>query len=220
MPLSLRHLLLPLLLLAATAEASVVAVSDTEFDATVLEGGKNAFVKFYAPWCGHCKSLKPDWDKLGKEFKGSPAVVIVDVDCTAGGQAICKRMGVKGYPTLKYFTEKTGKKGADYDGGRDLSSLKKFVTDKLSTPPCNAQTLKGCAPNEITFIEKSKDKTPEEINMEISEKTEELKTLKKDQRAAEADLAEKQQQWKKREAVLSKALGLLKQLAKGSAASK
>jgi thiol-disulfide isomerase/thioredoxin len=58
--------------------------------------GKSAFVKFLAPWWGHCKSMKPDWDKLAEEFADSQKVVIADVDCTASGKALCEKYGVQG----------------------------------------------------------------------------------------------------------------------------
>ena len=47
--------------------------------------------------------MKPDWDKLGGYYADHPSVLIVDVDCTADGQGTCQRMGVQGYPTIKYF---------------------------------------------------------------------------------------------------------------------
>ena len=47
--------------------------------------------------------MKPDWDKLGQHYADSSSVLIVDVDCTADGQSTCQRMGVQGYPTIKYY---------------------------------------------------------------------------------------------------------------------
>ena len=57
--------------------------------------------------------MKPDWDKLGGYYADHPSVLIVDVDCTADGQGTCQRMGVQGYPTIKYFMS-GDKKGKDY----------------------------------------------------------------------------------------------------------
>lgn len=58
------------------------------------------FIKFYAPWCGHCKSLAPVWDELGRDLKGK--VMIGKVDCTTE-TSVAGRFGVRGYPTLKFF---------------------------------------------------------------------------------------------------------------------
>ena len=97
--------------------------------------------------------MKPDWDKLGQHYADHPSVMIVDVDCTADGQGTCNRMGVQGYPTIKYFMS-GDKKGKDYQMGRDFNSLKQFAESKLNKPVCDAATKKGCAKNEIAFIEK------------------------------------------------------------------
>ena len=72
--------------------------------------------------------MKPDWDKLAETYTGSPNVLIADVDCTASGNdELCKTQGVTGYPTIKYFTEDTGKEGKKYEKGRTLDNLKSFV---------------------------------------------------------------------------------------------
>lgn len=88
--------------------------------ASTLEQGPT-FVKFYAPWCGHCKKLAPIWASLAKELKGQ--MQIAEVDCDAEG-SLCKANNIQGYPTLVYFAH--GSK-SDYHGGRKLEQLKAFA---------------------------------------------------------------------------------------------
>mmetsp|Transcript_5544 Transcript_5544/g.16429 ORF Transcript_5544/g.16429 Transcript_5544/m.16429 type:complete len:186 (-) Transcript_5544:26-583(-) len=102
--------------------------------------GKAVFLKFYAPWCGHCKKLKPDWDKLMDEFSGSPTSLVADVDCTAGGKSLCEKHGVKSFPTLKYGDPTELK---DYQGVRAFNDLKQFADDNLG-PTCSPTSLDLC----------------------------------------------------------------------------
>lgn len=157
--------------------------------------------------------MKPDWDKLGKHFADSESVLIVDVDCTAEGQGTCNKMGVQGYPTIKYYMAGS-KAGKDYQGGRDFNSLKSFAEKTLDKPSCNAETKKGCKANEVAFIEKNEGKSAEELKAEVSAKAEELKKVKADRKAAEKEFKDKDKELKKEELKISKATAILKQLEK------
>lgn len=88
------------------------------------------FVKFYAPWCGHCKRLAPVWQELADNLKSNEKITIAKVDCTAHG-AICDKYGVRGYPTLQFFQD--GDRVEDYSGGRTLADLMKYVTKMVGT---------------------------------------------------------------------------------------
>jgi protein disulfide-isomerase A6 len=80
----------------AGAHASAVDLDPTSFEKQVVSSGKNAFIKFFAPWCGHCKSMKPNWDKLGAAYSGHAKVVIGDVDCTLdANKDLCAEYGVQ-----------------------------------------------------------------------------------------------------------------------------
>jgi len=86
--------------------------------------GKTMFVKFYAPWCGHCKSLQPVWDELQNTYNGSDGVSVVSVNCEKN-KDIAKKFNIRGYPTIKKIS---GSEIIDYNGSRSRSSLAKFIT--------------------------------------------------------------------------------------------
>eukprot|EP00353_Schmidingerella_taraikaensis_P010239 CAMPEP_0185581214 /NCGR_PEP_ID=MMETSP0434-20130131/18177_1 /TAXON_ID=626734 ORGANISM="Favella taraikaensis, Strain Fe Narragansett Bay" /NCGR_SAMPLE_ID=MMETSP0434 /ASSEMBLY_ACC=CAM_ASM_000379 /LENGTH=124 /DNA_ID=CAMNT_0028199699 /DNA_START=26 /DNA_END=400 /DNA_ORIENTATION=- len=122
----MRAAILALFALFAVSTASVVTLNAETFEDAVESG--TAFVKFYAPWCGHCKRLAPTWDKLADEFATEDGVTIAKVDCTTD-RDVCSSQGVRGYPTLKLFTNGESTK---YAGGRDLGSLKDYVVSHTS----------------------------------------------------------------------------------------
>jgi len=104
--------------------AGVTVLVGKQFDELVKDNReKDIFIEFYAPWCGHCKSLAPVWDKLGEHFKDNDDVLIMKSDSTANE---FDGIEVQGFPTLKFFP-KGEYQIVDYNGGRDFDALKKFV---------------------------------------------------------------------------------------------
>jgi protein disulfide-isomerase A6 len=114
-----------------SASSEVVVLTPSNFDKVVLDRTKDVLVEFYAPWCGHCKSLAPVYEKVAAAFKSEKDVVVANVDADAHKE-LGSRFGVSGYPTLKFFP-KENKDGEDYDGGRDLNSFVEFFNKKAGT---------------------------------------------------------------------------------------
>jgi len=139
-----------LLLLGLAAASATTELTPSTWDAS-LASGKSLFVKFFAPWCGHCKKMKPDWDKLAEELADSSKVLIADVDCTADGKPLCDAKGVKGFPTIKYFSP-PDEEGEDYKGGRDFDSLKKFALEL--GPGCSVDAPENCSDEQKKDLEK------------------------------------------------------------------
>ena len=96
---------------------------------------KPHFIMFFAPWCGHCKRLKPTWEDLSSKYNDKDEeeqdVLIGKVDCTVE-RSLCSAQDVNGYPTLKFFKSGTNS-GVKYYGQRDLSSLVKFINMQMVT---------------------------------------------------------------------------------------
>jgi len=102
--------------------------------------GKTVFLKFFAPWCGHCKTMAPIWAELMDEYKDSATTVIAKVDCTAGGKDLCTAQGVTGYPTLMYGDPNDLQK---YEGGRDIDAFREFAAENLG-PVCGPSNRDLC----------------------------------------------------------------------------
>mmetsp|Transcript_9163 Transcript_9163/g.19843 ORF Transcript_9163/g.19843 Transcript_9163/m.19843 type:complete len:436 (+) Transcript_9163:90-1397(+) len=111
-----------------TAHDTPVDLDDDSFQAAI-EDSANPFwlLKFYAPWCGHCKKMAPVLDTAAAKLKGKMA--IGKIDCTQH-KAVCNNHKVKGFPTLKYSIDG---KVMDYSGGRDELDILSFA-HKMSEP--------------------------------------------------------------------------------------
>mmetsp|Transcript_1381 Transcript_1381/g.1880 ORF Transcript_1381/g.1880 Transcript_1381/m.1880 type:complete len:354 (-) Transcript_1381:179-1240(-) len=112
------------------APSAVTTLTVENFDKLVL-GSKSALVEFYAPWCGHCKSLAPTYEKLAKAFEGESNVLIAKVDATEE-EELGKRYNIEGFPTIKFFPAGSAEPEA-YDGSRELEGLVDFINSKAGT---------------------------------------------------------------------------------------
>lgn len=94
----------------------------------VKDASKDVLVKYYAPWCGHCKSLAPIWDELAKEVSDIDDLVIAKFDATANE---VNGVDIRGYPTLKFYP-KDNKAGMDYSGDRQLLDFQNWLAENSS----------------------------------------------------------------------------------------
>jgi len=98
------------------------------FNDVVLDPTKDVLVKYYAPWCGHCKKLAPVWDELAESYANVDDLVIAKFDATTNEVA---GLQVRGYPTLKWYP-KGDKSGIDYEGDRELADFQKWLSENSS----------------------------------------------------------------------------------------
>eukprot|EP01084_Bolivina_argentea_P280491 479695_1 len=119
-------------------------LTEASFD-TVVDGSKNVFVMFYAPWCGHCKSFKPDYAKVASAFAKEAEVEVVSVDADQH-KSLAQKYGVSGYPTLKFFP-KGSTDPKDYTSGRTADAVVKYINKQSGT---SAKVIE--APSPVTTL--------------------------------------------------------------------
>ncbi|XP_048367529.1 protein disulfide-isomerase A4 [Sphaerodactylus townsendi] len=118
-------------------EATLVLTKDN-FDETVNEADI-ILVEFYAPWCGHCKQLAPEYEKAAKELsKRTPPIPLAKVDATAETD-LAKKFDVSGYPTLKIFRKG---KPFDYNGPREKYGIVDYMIEQAGPPSKQIQAIK------------------------------------------------------------------------------
>lgn len=101
----------------------VKALVAENFEKIAMDPSKDVFVEFYAPWCGHCKSLEPVWDELAERFSHRQDKLVAKLDAT---QNDVDTVEISGFPTLKLFTKETNKL-VDFSGSRTLDALVAFL---------------------------------------------------------------------------------------------
>ena len=116
---------------SGAADKDVVVLTGQNFDDLVL-GSKDVWlVEFYAPWCGHCQKLEPEWNEAATKLKGQAKLGKVDATVET---ALASRFNVRGYPTIKVFDYgegKTDSRARDFDGSRDAPAIIAYTNQLL-----------------------------------------------------------------------------------------
>jgi len=115
--------------------SALVKLTGSNFSRVVSRPGYT-FIKFFAPWCGHCQAMQGDWQLLAEYFKASPvpgkSVTIAEIDCTAildSSYLTCSQEAVVGYPTIRLY--KDNNLVADYHYARSFHRMKRFLHDQF-----------------------------------------------------------------------------------------
>lgn len=109
-------------------QGDVFVVVGKNFEEVVNRPGVGVLVEFYAPWCGHCKKLEPEYEALGKHYKDNEKVLIAKMDATENE---VERVQIQGFPTIKYFPADS-EEIIDFDGDRTTEGMKTFIEEQLS----------------------------------------------------------------------------------------
>lgn len=167
---SLSLVLTTVLLASAPSLVHGNVVSLTPENYESLTANKVVMIKAFAPWCGHCKAMGPDWARLASDYTNDANFLIAEVDCTlTATESWCDQaLGVEAFPTI-FFGDPAhdGAMLEEYEGERDYESLSEFAKDMFATPLCNVNHLDGC--NEETkaklesFMKLSEDEIDEEL---------------------------------------------------------
>jgi len=109
-------------------ESDVLVLNNDNFDETIKQHPL-ILVEFYAPWCGHCKHLAPEYAKAATALKGIAPLAKVDAD-EEQNRPLASRFGIRGFPTLKFFRHGTP---VDYQSERSAEAIIKYIK-KQSSP--------------------------------------------------------------------------------------
>jgi protein disulfide-isomerase A1 len=117
------------LLLASLVAASDVIELKTDTFNDFVSSNDLVLAEFFAPWCGHCKALAPEYEDAATQLK-EKGIPIAKIDCTEEAD-LCQEHGVEGYPTLKVF--RGLKSVSPYSGARKAPAIVSYMT-KQSLP--------------------------------------------------------------------------------------
>ncbi|XP_063704106.1 protein disulfide-isomerase A5 [Culicoides brevitarsis] len=132
----------------SAVSSEIVHLTSSSFE-PALKDEKSVLVMFYAPWCGHCKKMKPEYEKAAEKMKIEKIPgVLAALDATKESQ-IGAKYGVKGYPTVKYFVNGEFK----YDVNvRDADKIVEFMKDPKEMPLPEPEKAWEEEPSEVVHL--------------------------------------------------------------------
>ncbi|CAD8084226.1 unnamed protein product [Paramecium sonneborni] len=113
-----------------TNEGVVIELTSDNFNQVVLESKQDVLVKFFAPWCGHCKNMAEAYKTLAANLANNQNVLIAEMDWT---QHKTDAVDIKGFPTLVFF-KKGGEKPEQirYQKARTAEAMAEFINENTS----------------------------------------------------------------------------------------
>ena len=110
-------------------DAPVKIIVGKTFKDLVLNSDKEVLVKFYAPWCGHCKTLAPHFDEAAERLANNPNILIAKVDSTENEVSA---VDIQGFPTLKFWGKDKSQPPIDFNGERSADGIIQWLKDHTS----------------------------------------------------------------------------------------
>lgn len=107
-------------------DGPVFVLVGSEFE-NVIGKDKDVFVEYYAPWCGHCKRLAPEYEIVGEAFSDVDSVVIAKMDSTENDSP----EDIKGFPTLLFYP-KGETTAVKYGGDRKQEAIIEWIKEHAS----------------------------------------------------------------------------------------
>ena len=106
----------------------------------MLETDELVLVEFFAPWCGHCTKLKPEWEAAAAKTKGMAKLTAVDA---TADESLGSEFGVKGFPTIKVFGpgKKSRKRYDDYQGPREADGITDYIAKQMENAPLKMEEI-------------------------------------------------------------------------------
>ena len=101
-------------------------ITDTDFEAQVLQSPQPVLVDFFATWCGPCRQMLPIVTELSEELAGQVKIFKLDVD---EAPRTPEKYNIASIPTLILF--KDGKDIATHTGALPKADLKNWILSKI-----------------------------------------------------------------------------------------
>jgi thiol-disulfide isomerase/thioredoxin len=117
-------------------KSEIPTITDDIYDDGDVKGGVAEIMFFHADWCPHCKTAKPEWEKLKKEYNNKVIngyeVIFIDYNCTEESDEITQKLEtykVEGFPTIKL---KVDGRVVEFDAKVNKDNMEKFLSTVLS----------------------------------------------------------------------------------------